>query len=55
MKVLERAMRKERIPKVLVRSVISQHEGAIDVKVGMHQGSVCHLFSLQLWEMLSLN
>ena len=52
-KVLELAMRREWIPEALVRSVMSLYEGArttvrvdsklseeIDVKVGMHQGSV---------------
>ena len=52
-KVLEWAMRKKRIPDVLVRSVMSLYEGAktrlrvdselseeFEVKVGMHQGSV---------------
>ena len=49
-KVWEWAMRKKAIPEVLVRSVMSLHEGAktrvgvdseeFEVKVGMYQGSV---------------
>ena len=52
-KVLEWAMRKNKIPEALVRSVMSMHEGAktrvrvdselseeFGVNVGMHQGSV---------------
>ena len=55
--VLEWAMRKKEIPEVLVRSVMSLHEGAktkervdselseeFEVKVGMHQGSVLSPF-----------
>ena len=60
-KVLEWAMRKKGIPKILVRSVMSLHEGGktrvrvdyelseeFDVKVGMHQESVLspYLFAL---------
>ena len=58
-KVLEWALRKKEIPEVLVRSVMSLYEGAktrvsmdsdllneFEVKVGMHQGSVLHLFVL---------
>ena len=56
-KVLEWAMRKKGIPEVLVRSVMSLHVGAetraivdselteeLEVKVGMHQGSVLSSF-----------
>ena len=56
-KVLEWAMRKKGIPEVLVRSVMSLHEGAktrarvdselseeLEVKVGMYQGSVLSHF-----------
>ena len=56
-KVLEWALRKKGIPEGLVRSVMSLYEGAktrlrvdselseeIEVKVGMHQGSVLSLF-----------
>ena len=60
-KVLEWAMRKKGIPEVLVRSVMSLYEGAktrvrvdtelseeLEVKVGMHQGSVLSPFLLVL-------
>ena len=60
-KVLEWAMKKKGIPEALVRSVTSLNNGAktrvrvdselsdeLEVKVGMHQGSVLSLF-LQLW------
>ena len=56
-KVLEWVIRKKGIPKVLVRSVMSLHEGAktmvrvdselseeFEVKVGMHQGFVLSPF-----------
>ena len=56
-KVLEWALMKKDIPDVLVRSVMSQYEGAktkvkedselseeFEVKVGMHQGSVLSPF-----------
>ena len=55
--VLEWALRKKGMPKVLVRSVMSLYEGAmtgvrvdselseeLEVKVGMHQGSVLSSF-----------
>ena len=61
-KVLEWAMRKKAMPKVLVRSVMNLYEGAktrvrvdselsgeFEVKVGMHQGSMLSHFLLQLW------
>ena len=57
--VLEWAMRKKRIPEVLVRSVMSLYEGAktrvrldsewseeFEVEVGMYQGSLLSLFLL---------
>ena len=56
-KVLEWAMRKKGMPKVLVRSVMSLYDGAksrfmlseeFEVNVGMHQGSVLSPF-LQWW------
>ena len=56
-KVLEWAMRKKGIQEVLVRSLMSLYEGAktkvrvdyelskeFEIKVWMHQGSVCHFF-----------
>ena len=56
-KVLEWALRKKEIPEVLVRSVMSLHEGAktrvsvdsklleeIEANVGMHQGSMLSRF-----------
>ena len=58
-KVLEWALRKKGIAEVLVRSVMSLYEGAktrvgvdsefseeFEVKVGMQQGSLIHLFFL---------
>ena len=61
-KVLEWAMRKNGIPEVLVRSMMSLYEGAktrvrvdsdlseqFEVKVGMHQDLSCHLFFLHWW------
>ena len=56
-KILELAVRKKKIPEVLVRSVMSLYEGAktrvrvdselseeFEIKVGMHQGSVLSNF-----------
>ena len=56
-KVLEWTLRKKGIPEILVRSVMSLYEGVktrvrldselsseLDVKIGMHQGSVLSLF-----------
>ena len=60
--MFEWAMRKKGIREGLVRSVMSLYEGAktrvrvdselseeFEVKVGMHQGSVCHLYFLHWW------
>ena len=49
-KVLEWTMSKERIPAVLVRSVMSLYEAAkTRVRVGMHQGLVMSPFLFGVW------
>ena len=59
------SLRKKGLPGILVKAVMSLYEGSkttvkvgsefseeFYVAVGVYQGSVCHLYCLQLWWML---